>query len=150
LLALENNSEGIKSKLARIVLKNEEYMLKTLLLVALGGMLGSVCRFLVSFGFLKYYPQLFPWPTFIVNLFGCLLMGIFWGLGQKNAWFSSDLRLLCMTGFCGGFTTFSAFALENMQLLKQQQFTLFLTYALASVLVGVLATWGGYWIAQGA
>jgi CrcB protein len=119
---------------------------KNILLVALGGSLGSVARFLSHkyIGSLSSHP--FPTGTLLVNIIGCLLIGVFYGLSVKQNYLTPELRLLLMTGFCGGFTTFSAFTLEGMNLLQQQRVFLFLLYFAASVFIGLGATFLGYWV----
>jgi CrcB protein len=123
-------------------------LFKNILLVGLGGALGSIARYLGQKFLLQLYPNAFPIGTFIVNLLGCFLIGFFFGLAGKHEYFSPALRLLLMTGFCGGFTTFSAFTLEGMQLLDQQRFLIFTLYFAFSVLFGLIATFTGFWLTQ--
>lgn len=113
-------------------------MLKPLLLVGLGGAIGSMARYGVSRIVNARYTQSFPLATFIINIVGCLLIGLLFGYVQKNNNQPSDLWLVLATGFCGGFTTFSAFALENVTLLKGQLSITALLYIAASVIVGIL------------
>jgi len=114
-------------------------MLKQILLVGLGGGIGSIFRFLTSAFFTKYVTNGFPLGTFIANILGCFVLGIFVGVLGKNPSENENLRLLFVTGFCGGYTTFSTFASENIQLLQQQNYTLLIIYTLASLLLGFLA-----------
>jgi CrcB protein len=115
-------------------------MMQQLLAVALGGAAGSVLRFLCQRALNN---DAFPYGTFAVNIAGCLLIGLLWGLLLKNG-LSNMARLLLITGFCGGFTTFSAFTQESILLLQQQRWTLFLLYVIGSVAAGLLATFAGY------
>jgi CrcB protein len=117
-----------------------------ILLVALGGSAGSVVRYLVGKALPVSAPSSFPYATFIVNIAGCLLIGLFYGLSVKQDWMTANMRLLLMTGFCGGFTTFSAFTLEGMNLLNTHQVVLFLIYFALSIMVGLGATFFGYWL----
>ena len=117
-----------------------------ILLVALGGGAGSVFRYLVGRMFPVAGPASFPYATLFVNISGCLLIGLFYGLSVKQDWMTPNMRLLLMTGLCGGFTTFSAFTLEGMNLLNNQQLVLFLLYFAISVVVGLSATFLGYWL----
>jgi fluoride exporter len=115
-------------------------MMRQLLLVAVGGAAGSVLRFLCQRALNNSF---FPYGTLAVNIAGCLLIGILFGFFQKGN-FSSNFYLLLVSGFCGGFTTFSAFTQESIVLLTQQRWTLFLLYVLGSVTAGLLATFAGY------
>ncbi len=123
-------------------------LIKQMALVALGGAAGSVLRFLaqkwISLGPL---PK-FPIGTLTINLLGCLLIGLIFGLFTKNAGWSADWKLFLMTGLCGGFTTFSAFTLESMALLEAARFTSFILYISISVVAGILATIAGYWLTR--
>ena len=121
-------------------------MLKTLLIVGLGGGIGSVFRYLTSVWTQKLVQSVFPWATFIVNVLGCLIIGILVGFFTKQQIENSDLKLLFVTGFCGGFTTFSAFALENMKLFQTENPLLALLYIALSVIVGIFAVWSGIMI----
>ena len=121
---------------------------KNLLLVGIGGAFGSIARYLGQKYLTQLYPHAFPVGTFIVNLLGCLLIGVFFGLAVKNEYLTPTFRLLLMTGFCGGFTTFSAFTLEGMELLHQQRFLIFTLYFLLSVLFGLIATFAGFWLTR--
>lgn len=115
-------------------------MMPQLLAVAAGGAAGSVLRFLCQ---RLFNNPAFPYGTLAVNIGGCLLIGMLWGLVLKNG-LNDGARLLLMTGFCGGFTTFSAFTQEGIQLLLHQRWALFLLYVMGSVLAGLLATFTGY------
>lgn len=114
-----------------------------LLLIALGGAIGSVARYGCQKWVAAIYPQAFPLGTFIVNIAGCLLIGIFWGISLRSIAATEEWKLFLMTGLCGGFTTFSAFTLESISLLKEQRTGLFLLYVAGSVLLGLLATFAG-------
>ena len=118
-------------------------MIKSILLVALGGSAGSVLRYLSQKFIGNLYVHPFPWGTLVVNISGCFLIGILWGVVSKNSSMSEELRLLLMTGFCGGFTTFSAFTLESITLIKEQRLLLFFLYIVISVAIGLLATFAG-------
>lgn len=123
-------------------------MIKHTLLVGVGGGIGSIARYLCQKWLTNYYPASFPWGTFAVNITGCLLIGIFWGLSFRSFTFNENLKLFLMAGFCGGFTTFSAFTLEGIGLLKEQKTGLFFSYVLGSVLLGLAATYAGMKIAR--
>lgn len=123
-------------------------MLKSVLLVALGGSVGSILRYLASVFTTKFYSANFPLATFIVNIIGCLIIGILFGLFEKNGIVNDNLRLLLITGFCGGFTTFSAFSSENINLLQNGNFMTAIVYISLSVILGLFAVWFGLFIAK--
>lgn len=123
-------------------------LFKNLLWVGIGGALGSISRYLGQRFLSQLFSQSFPVGTFMVNILGCLLIGILYGLSNKHQYFTPEFRLLMMTGFCGGFTTFSAFTLEGMQLLNQQRFLIFTLYFALSVFIGLIATFIGNWITE--
>ncbi len=114
-------------------------MAKELLLVGFGGLAGSVLRFLVFRLSSNLSPAWFPVSTFAVNLAGSFLIGVLYALVERSAGVAATLRPLLMAGFCGGFTTFSAFSLENYQLLKEGQYTAVAAYSVASVVLGLAA-----------
>ena len=114
-------------------------------LVGLGGAAGSVARYLLGQCVTDASaPQAFPLGTFAVNLSGCLAVGLLAGLAERHpGWLSPDLRLLLFVGLLGGFTTFSAFGLETVQLLRRGDWLLAAGYAGGSVLLGLAAVWLG-------
>ncbi|MCX8019015.1 MAG: fluoride efflux transporter CrcB [Chitinophagaceae bacterium] len=118
-------------------------MLKHLLLIGMGGGLGSVARYLTQKWFAEHADTVFPWGTLAVNLLGCFMIGALSELAEKSAWLSPPVRLMLTAGFCGGFTTFSAFSFENMILLKSGNVLYLLLYVFGSVLLGLLAVLGG-------
>jgi CrcB protein len=123
-------------------------MIRHILLVGVGGGIGSIARYLCQRWLSANYLHPFPLGTFAVNMIGCLLIGIFWGLSFKEIESNENpitigWKLFFMTGFCGGFTTFSAFTSEGIGLIKEQKIVLFFLYVAASVIVGLLATFTG-------
>ncbi|WP_307726288.1 fluoride efflux transporter CrcB [Salinimicrobium tongyeongense] len=121
-------------------------MIKQLLLVFLGGGAGSALRFLIS----KNLNTLssIPLGTLLVNFFGSLLIGFIIGLGMKQETISPNTTLLLATGFCGGFTTFSAFSFENQALLKAGDYFNFGIYSAGSIFLGIAAVLTGIWVSR--
>jgi len=118
-------------------------MNRILLLVGLGGFIGSVVRYYAHQFALKYFPSLFPYGTFAVNVIGCFLIGIIYGLTDRGNILTPEWRLFLATGFCGGFTTFSAFSLESINLIREGQLLTLFVYVAASVIIGIAATYFG-------
>lgn len=119
--------------------------MKLLLIIGLGGGAGSILRYLTQVAVNKIIPELaFPLGTFIVNIVGCFLIGLFYGTSVKHSWLSADRQLLLITGLCGGYTTFSSFSYESVGLISEGQFLYFSLYVGLSVLLGLCATWLGY------
>lgn len=121
-------------------------MIKELLLVGFGGFAGSISRYLVGLYALRVSASNFPYGTLSVNLLGSLLIGLFAGFFAKSLGQSSQLVL--MTGFCGGFTTFSTFSLEGVRLLRSALYGQYIGYIVASILGGLVLCFLGLWIAQ--
>ena len=115
-------------------------MLKSILIVGLGGMIGSMARYAVA---LLMRSSAYPFATFIVNILGSFIIGLVIGTALKNETFSNNWRLFLATGICGGFTTFSAFSLECIELMKQHKYAVMFTYILLSILLGLAATFAG-------
>lgn len=124
-------------------------LLKNILLVGLGGGLGSIARYLFQKYMYDWYPHAFPFGTFLVNLLGCFLIGIIVGLAQKGNMLSPEWGVLLATGFCGGYTTFSTFALENINLVRSGQLVYFALYTAGSVVLGLLLTYLGLTLVKG-
>jgi fluoride exporter len=121
-------------------------MAKQLIFIAAGSAFGGVLRFLISKWMNTAMTSAFPYGTLAVNLAGCLLIGLFYGVGLKHPSTSPTVMLFLTTGFCGGFTTFSAFGYENLQLLKNGAFGLAATYIAVSVIGGLVLTFLGFQI----
>ena len=118
--------------------------MKAALLVAIGGAIGSVARYKVSAWVLNHtLDWKFPAGTFVVNVLGCLLAGLLAGLAQRHTLFSAETRLLLFTGLLGGFTTFSAFGLETMVLLRRGELWIAGLNVVLSVTAGLAALWIG-------
>ncbi|MBK5271253.1 MAG: fluoride efflux transporter CrcB [Bacteroidia bacterium] len=117
--------------------------MKNILLIGLGGGIGSIARYLCQKWFSISYTQTFPWGTFVVNLIGCFLIGLVYAASEKGTALSPQTRLFLATGFCGGFTTFSTFAFENMELFRSGDTAYFLLYTIGSVVLGIIGVFGG-------
>ncbi len=117
--------------------------MKSFILVFLGGGLGSGLRYLVAIA-MNQYSKVLPFGTFTVNMLGCLLIGLVLGYAQKENTLTSNQTLLLATGFCGGFTTFSAFASENLELIRNGELFNFSIYAIGSVFLGIVLILIGY------
>lgn len=111
------------------------------MLVGAGGAVGSIFRFVASV--LIPRTDTFPIATFIVNILGCFCIGLFANLIPSN-----NLRFLLITGFCGGFTTFSAFANETLTLINNNQIVPALVYTVLSCIIGVCAVWCGMYLTK--
>lgn len=123
--------------------------MKALVLVALGGALGSIARFKASGWVLHHAVSWrFPLGTFLVNVVGCLAAGLLAGFSAKQHVLSPDARLLLFTGILGGFTTFSAFGLETVLLVKRGEWSIAAANVLLSVLCGLAALWLGFALAE--
>ena len=123
-------------------------MLKTILLVGFGGAIGSIFRYLSHWLTSKYFQSTFPLSTFLVNILGSLLIGLFIGYLGKYFPENHPLKFLLIVGFCGGFTTFSSFALENYNLLQGNQQIIAYLYIIASIILTITAVGFGNYIAK--
>lgn len=118
--------------------------MKELACVFIGGGLGSVGRYMISMVWRhlslnpRYADIVFPWPTFVVNILGCLLIGIFYEYSERWG-MTPEMRLFLTTGLCGGFTTFSTFSYESMTLMHTGDLSLCALYVIGSILLGVIA-----------
>ncbi|MBO7277685.1 MAG: fluoride efflux transporter CrcB [Bacteroidales bacterium] len=123
-------------------------MIRNILIVGIGSFLGGVLRYLISIVMKNYCSQGFPWATLMVNLLGCLLIGLLFGLFNRYSSINNIWCLLFTTGLCGGFTTFSTFANEGLQLLLGGSVWSFVLYVLASVGIGIALVALGYWLVR--
>lgn len=123
--------------------------MRELLFVFIGGGIGSTLRYAISLYWrhLSLHPRyaevIFPWPTFIANILGCLLIGIFYSQSQRWG-LSPEIRLLLTTGLCGGFTTFSTFMNESLMMMRGGQLVIAIAYMAISLAVGLICAWAGY------
>lgn len=122
-------------------------MLKQVLLIFLGGGLGSVLRFLISKS-LNFESAFMPYGTFTVNILGSLFIGIVLGIAARSNLSGSPTVLFLVIGFCGGFTTFSSFAFENQALLRSGDYVNFFIYSFGSIILGILAVFLGLFLSK--
>lgn len=123
-------------------------MIKTILLVGIGGGLGSIFRYLTSIFVAKHFQTVFPIATLTVNILGSFIIGLLFGFIVREHLTNPDLKLLFLTGFCGGYTTFSAFALENLKLFQTGNSFVAFLYIAASILICLFAVWLGFIVAK--
>lgn len=120
-----------------------------ILYVAIGSAAGGVCRYVVSQVLGRTFAGVFPYGTFAVNVIGCLIIGLLFGLIDRGVSMSAEMRLLLITGFCGGFTTFSTFAHENYLLFGNGKgIPVVCLYAALSFFVGLLMVYVGHRLSE--
>ena len=117
--------------------------IKTALIVFAGSGFGGIVRYGMQNWIFRLYPYSFPLGTFTVNICGCLLIGLFYAISEKGNILSPEWRMALTTGFCGGFTTFSTFAYENINLLRTGDYLFFVLYIAGSVILGIAAVFLG-------
>jgi fluoride exporter len=120
--------------------------MKNVIYVGLGGFLGSSARYLIQKFFAENTQNLFPFSTLIINIIGCFLIGLIIGYSDKTNIFTNEMRLFLTVGICGGFTTFSTFSNDSLQLLRSGNLVYFFLYIIASVTICLLFTYLGYLI----
>ena len=123
-------------------------MIKSLLIVGTGSFIGGAMRYLLSTLMKSVCGQGFPWGTLMVNLLGCFLFGMLFAVFGKSSATDNTLYLLLTTGVCGGFTTFSTFANESVQMLQQGNTWGFVGYVATSVVAGLALIALGYGVAK--
>ena len=122
-------------------------LLKTILAVGVGSFLGGEGRYLVSLA-MKGVSKGFPWATLTVNLVGCFLIGLLWGVFSKNGTEGSNWALFLTVGVCGGFTTFSTFSKEALMMLQGGNLWGFVGYIALSVVIGIALVALGYFLVR--
>ncbi len=124
------------------ILNVREKMIKLFCLAA-GGTVGTLSRYFFSNAMHHFFGNQFPYGTLSVNLAGCFLIGIFVSMSERFIW-DPNLKLLLMAGFCGAFTTFSTFILENVDLLQRGQLVSFAAYIVSSLSIGLVLFYAGF------
>ncbi len=123
-------------------------MIKSLFIVGIGSFIGGALRHLLSSWMKNSCTQGFPWGTLMVNLLGCFVIGVIFALFSRYSTTSNPWCLLLTTGLCGGFTTFSTFANEGLQMLQNGNIGAFAGYVTTSLVGGIALTALGYWIVK--
>jgi CrcB protein len=120
----------------------------SILMVGAGGFFGSIARYITVQLIDRNLNSIFPYGTLAVNVFGSFILGLIFGLMQKHVGSHDHWKLFLTTGFCGGFTTFSAFAFENVNFLQQRMMITSLSYILISIIASFAAVIGGIFLAK--
>lgn len=119
---------------------------RALIFVGVGSGIGGMLRYLVTRWLQNSFVTLFPLGTLAVNVIGCLILGLLYGLFERGNLMNAEIRLLLTVGLCGGFTTFSTFINENYSFLQNGNFSMSLIYAALSLILGMVAVYGGNYI----
>jgi fluoride exporter len=117
--------------------------MKTALLVGLGSFIGGISRYLISKLITEQVSTVFPFGTFTVNVVGCFCIGLVFGWGSKHV-LETNTQFFLTTGILGGFTTFSAFSMETLNLMNAGHTTTAIAYVALSILIGLMGTFAGY------
>lgn len=123
-------------------------MFKGVFIAGLGGFLGTVARYLLSQFIQKYFNTIFPLGTLIINIIGCFIIGFLFGMFERGNLISPDLRLFLTVGFCGGFTTFSTFSNDSVNLINDGEILYLMLYTGISIFVGISFTFLGKILAE--
>ena len=123
-------------------------MFKAMIIAGLGGFIGTCLRFLTGKLAHVITVSAFPWGTFAVNVIGSFVIGIFFGLAEKTHVISPSMNVFLITGFCGGFTTFSTFMNEGSALMKDEHYTYMMLYLFGSLTLGLIAVLSGHQLAK--
>ena len=118
-------------------------MVKSMLIAGIGGFIGTSFRYLISRYIQLNFLSFFPWGTFSVNIFGSLLIGVFYGLSEKGSFLTPEMRLFLTVGLCGGFTTFSSLSNDAFMLLQDKEWLKFISYSSLSFILGLFAVYAG-------
>lgn len=119
-------------------------MLRTILIIGAGSFAGGIARYLLSRLIQTHASSSFPWGTMAVNILGCFIIGLVYGLSERSRTMDNGLKMFLTVGFCGGFTTFSTFAHENYNLINGGEFLNFSLYSILSLGLGLLAAHLGH------
>jgi CrcB protein len=122
--------------------------MKEILIVVIGGFVGSVSRYLIQNAVVNKFITVFPLGTFAINIIGSLIIGIIFGLADRYQFMTQEWRLLLAIGFCGSFTTFSTFAFENLQMIKDGNYYQLFWYISLSLVLSVALVWLGFILAR--
>ena len=120
-------------------------IIKNIIAVGAGSFIGGITRYIISLA-MKGVSKGYPWATLTVNLFGCIMIGLLWGLMSRNASEGTSWELFLTVGLCGGFTTFSTFSKEALAMLQAGQIWGFTSYIALSLLAGIALVAIGYYL----
>lgn len=116
-------------------------MNRVILLVGIGSFIGGISRYYSQQVITRFFPSTFPYGTLTVNIVGCFIIGLILGLSDRGNILTPEWRIFLTTGFCGGFTTFSTFSYESVQLMQDGEFLNLSLYVTLSVIVGFASTY---------
>jgi len=119
---------------------------QTALIIGFGGFLGSISRYITQLATSRVMPSIFPYGTFVVNIIGCFLIGVFYGLAEREHLLSPQLRLFFVVGFIGSYTTFSTFSMDKWNLIQNGHYVTTFGYLFLSVILGLAGTVSGIFI----
>ncbi|MCH5224701.1 MAG: fluoride efflux transporter CrcB [Muribaculaceae bacterium] len=123
-------------------------MFRIMLLAGVGGFIGTCCRYLTNRLYLTYFQSTLPLATFTVNILGCFILGLILGLLNRAGIVSQEVNAFLIVGFCGGYTTFSTFSYETLNLGMNGELLTSLLYVGASIIIGLIAVWLGIVVAR--